>query len=80
MEGWGVVHLQEPRLQVPVQDDIEPENFKTAVSGVMMRKARSVHVRELRLRGDNSFAYEGVDPIPDLCTHSLVLDRAEGSS
>ena len=64
IEGGQVVDFQEPRLQLPVQHDVEAEEFVADVRLTWL--SRLVVMLQLRLDGDDRFYDNVLDLCPDL--------------
>ena len=64
IEGGQVVNLQEPRLQLPVQHDVEAEEFVADVRLAWL--CRLVVVLQLWLDSNDRFYDNVLDLCPDL--------------
>lgn len=58
---FGIVHLNNERLQFMVNQNIKAEDFKTSTANVMMGEASSVVMFESGLCRQYSFYYNVVD-------------------
>lgn len=54
METGRMVHLEQPRLQLPIEHDVETQDFKAGTASVVVWEARSVVVLEGGVGNDQS--------------------------